>query len=491
MAVKAEFQADFQSFYSGVDKAVAKTDEFERSAKKADTATKQWSTAFGAADSVLQQVGVNVGGAGKAIDELSNAAGKSVTELGAVGTASLAVGAALAGWQFGRAIAGWLGLDKAIADTTARMLGWGDVQAEVSGAQQDVINAAIKNGADVMISYSEAVKFNTEFHKKRLAAVKEGNKADAATAEAMKELNSAGATYQKTIEGIDGATVEAVKHYLEAGVAQSTLATVYGLTAVQVKAVAESLKAAEAADKAWLEQMKASAAEAELYADVLAKLVKDGIDKTTTADDRATAALTRKTDAITASILAEDKARATLAASVQGTDALTSAWMTMQQSLAELEKQKVGDISTTARQQVIWNEYQKAVDAANASQEKAPAAIDATAAAHDRASKSAGVYMNQLHMLVDDPKLAAFFGGNAVANTLYSGGKGGFTPEEAAAIGGGQFINYAGSGLATGRAGFGAPITINVHQPLGTPDAIARAVGNALTGQARATGARL
>jgi hypothetical protein len=497
MAVTAKFVSDFTEFYSGIDKAVAKTDDFERSATKADKATKNWSTAFGQADSILQQVGVNVGGAGRAIDEISNAAGKSAKEIGLLGSAALVAGAAMAGWNFGRAIAGFLGLDEAIANGTATLLGWGDAIAQTSSAQTDTINAAIKNGAAATISYSEAIKFNTEFHKKRLAVVKESNKADEETKAAMVELNSAGATYQKTIEGLDGATVEAVKHYLDAGVSQGTLATAYGLTATQVNAVAQSLKAAETADKAWLEQMKASAAEAEAYRDVLAKLAKDGIDKTTAANEKSTRKLTEHTDGIRDLIIKNANAREDLNKSTQTYDTQTAAWMKMTQALADLEKKKKGDVDVSALQQKIYDEYTQTLydeavahDKAAEAERKAREEKDKHTAATEKATKATGVYMNQLHMLVDDPRLAAFFGGNAVATTLYSGGKGGFTPEEAAAIASGQFINFAGSGIATGRAGFGATI-INITQPLGTPDAIARAVGNALTGQARATGARL
>jgi hypothetical protein len=61
-------------------------------------------------------------------------------------------------------------------------------------------------------------------------------------AEAMEELNAAGRGWQGTLETIDGETVEAIKYYLEAGVAQDKLATAYELTAVQVKAVAASLQ---------------------------------------------------------------------------------------------------------------------------------------------------------------------------------------------------------------------------------------------------------
>jgi len=98
------------------------------------------------------------------------------------------------------------------------------------------------------------------------------------------------------------------------------------------------------------------------------------------------------------------------------------------------------------------------------------------------------------------------------------------TPEMAAAIAAGQFISSAGVGSVPRRAaggpvnagqpylvgergpemfvpgrsgaiapnGTGAPsIVINVTQPLGSPDAIARAVADALTQHGRAAGIRL
>jgi hypothetical protein len=66
--------------------------------------------------------------------------------------------------------------------------------------------------------------------------------AEKAFAGAMEELNSAGQGWHGTLATIDGAVVEAIKYYLEAGVAQDKLATAYGLTAAQVKAVASEMK---------------------------------------------------------------------------------------------------------------------------------------------------------------------------------------------------------------------------------------------------------
>jgi hypothetical protein len=60
--------------------------------------------------------------------------------------------------------------------------------------------------------------------------------------EAMVELDSAGKGWQGTLNTINGDVVEAVKWYLEAGVSQRALATAFGLTDVQVKAIDSSMK---------------------------------------------------------------------------------------------------------------------------------------------------------------------------------------------------------------------------------------------------------
>ena len=449
MAVKAEFSADTSSFVKEVGKADEALGRFGKNANTLQTQVKAF-------DSVLMQAGINIGPAAKAMDEITAASGKTIESLGAFNVVALAIATALAAWNIGRSIAEFLKLDEAIAHGTATLLGWGDVIAQTSSAQIDTINAAIKNGAAATISYSEAIKFNTEFHKKRLDVVKDTAAADEKVAAAWKELTSISSDYAATVAAMNPVHVEQIQHYLEMGVSQGVLATAFGVTASQIKAVEASMKAAADADKAWLEGMKAAAEEAALYASVLNSVLKNAIDATAEADKRAVAALTTKTDAIAASIQAEQAARNSLAQTTTDTDTLTTAWVKMNTALETLQRSKVGDIDISARQQVIYNEYTdtllqeaKAQDAATLAVSQAPAAFNATAQATGRATQAAGVYMNQLQMLVSDPKLAAFFGTNAqgaVATTLYSGGQAGITPEMAAAMAAGQFISSAGVG---------------------------------------------
>lgn len=67
--------------------------------------------------------------------------------------------------------------------------------------------------------------------------------------DATVEINASGKGWMATIEELDGAVVEAIKGYLEAGVSQNTLASYYGLTAGQVKAVATQMEVLNEMDK--------------------------------------------------------------------------------------------------------------------------------------------------------------------------------------------------------------------------------------------------
>jgi hypothetical protein len=83
-------------------------------------------------------------------------------------------------------------------------------------------------------------------------AVEQSTPAYKAWAAAMTELGTAGASWAETLQTIDGAVVEALRYYLQAGVQQGVLATAYGLTATQVRAVADALTAEKGANQAAL-----------------------------------------------------------------------------------------------------------------------------------------------------------------------------------------------------------------------------------------------
>lgn len=269
MAITAKFLADFDQFNAAAQAAetqlrlvTTQTDAVAAGMTKAGqastvsaqmiagmsaaatTATGHATTLTGAFhqfDGVLASLGVHIGPEIKGLEDLAGAAGKSATEVGLLGTAGLIAGAALAGWKVGRLIADFFDLDEAIGNATAKLLGFGDVAAQEAGAKADVLARASKEAGHQITDLGVAMRINNDaFTKHQKGAVEAAKGVEAWTA-AMVEVNAAGQGWQGTLDTIDGETVDAIKFYLDAGVAQGKLATAYGLTDVQVKAVASSL----------------------------------------------------------------------------------------------------------------------------------------------------------------------------------------------------------------------------------------------------------
>jgi len=304
MAIEAKFIANFDQF-------VAPTKNAEAALRNLETGSQQLGTTFTSTqanadrfrgslqqfDGVLASLGVNIGAEVRALSELSTAAGKTASEMGLIATAGLAAGAAFAGWQIGRAISGFFDLDEVIGNATAKLLGWGDVAAQEAGAAADVLARAskvagfeIKDMALAMALLEPPAKVSKEALKALAEETKRLEDVDKAASDAMHasnarkirdhqtlidvmapfnaamvELNSAGMGWQGTLDTIDGTVVEAIKHYLAAGVSQKALADAYGLTDAQVKSVASSLREdADATRRASVEtdQLAASAADA-------------------------------------------------------------------------------------------------------------------------------------------------------------------------------------------------------------------------------------
>lgn len=136
---------------------------------------------------------------------------------------------------------------------------WGTANSELLKHQEALARVSnVLSGAQVpQKQYADGIKaitlsqqeLNTWYKTTdaTLAESIEANKkaADEAKrmAEIMAELRNVGAGWKGTLDTINGAVVESVKYYLDAGVSQKTLGDAYALTDAQVRAVAESLKA--------------------------------------------------------------------------------------------------------------------------------------------------------------------------------------------------------------------------------------------------------
>jgi len=132
----------------------------ETATKGASTGMTGMAKAIADTDNVLGLFGVQLGPARKALDDLGQAGGKTAAQIGLVGTASLAAGAALAGWELGRKIAEFGQLDTKIGEATAALLGWGDVAGEKAAAKAEMLAKASKEVGFRVTEVSTAMAIN-------------------------------------------------------------------------------------------------------------------------------------------------------------------------------------------------------------------------------------------------------------------------------------------------------------------------------------------
>src|SRR4249920_2274362 len=197
--ITANFDADFSQFNTEVGKAEQSLTGLELSTAQTSTAIAGMGTvttntavpfntltqSFQQFDGVLNAVGIHLGPSVKAINDLGQASGKTVSQLGLLASAGLVVGAALAGWNIGRKIAELLGLDTAIANSVAKWAGWGDLVKETAGAQADVLALASKNAGRTITDINEARAINQKWVDDLKKGAKEVAKANEEQAKAM------------------------------------------------------------------------------------------------------------------------------------------------------------------------------------------------------------------------------------------------------------------------------------------------------------------
>lgn len=172
--------------------------------------------------------------------------------------------------------------------------------APLSDAQKDNIielqsfGQSLDNIAQLVGSNAVAVKLFEDAHRSAEAELKKFQTA-------LAEVESAGQTWQETLDTIDGSIVDTISNDLKAGVSQEALAKTYALTAAQVRSVAlanaDQVAQQKKSDDAILETTKlwddydaligsasqgsyaaASAAIDKWAADLTAKMQKAGTD---------------------------------------------------------------------------------------------------------------------------------------------------------------------------------------------------------------------
>jgi hypothetical protein len=345
----------------------------------------------------------------------------------------------------------------------------------------DKATAAMAKANDATRTLSVTVPTLTD----ALAAQKEMITVDAAALaewrKAVEALNGSTVGWQQTLDTVDGAVVEAIKYYLSAGVSQGDLAKAYGLTAQQVKAVQIALEEYSATLNSTADFEKAAAARRaeisrQMTTDINNQIVATLKAKQADEDFLANALKdAQQQDALQQGMQTTvgDTADATTTAATQIGDAYTQGFGRASTASSNFRNSSVADAAAVAA----------AAAAATAQWETAQGRIDAF---NDKQAANPGNVLSPVGM----------FGGMQYVQTRDSGGP--VTAGQSYLIGGGkapELFTPGASGFVTPGAAVGGSshVTQNIYitQPLGTADAIARAVADAQVQLMKGQGVRL
>lgn len=222
MALNAKFLADFSDVQREADKAIAKFEEISAGAEKvgssvdkmvgkaaadldrfgkaAGDSAEEINTLHGSVDQVdrvLAAAGVSLGPIPGALKEIEVAAGKTATELGALGIAGAAAAAAMAGWHVGRGAAEFFDLDEKIGNATAKLLGFGDVAEQEAAAKAETLARASEVAGFKVESLATATEIMAGRARDEAQALKD---AAEATKQLEKDTKAATAAQKEAIE---------------------------------------------------------------------------------------------------------------------------------------------------------------------------------------------------------------------------------------------------------------------------------------------------
>lgn len=133
---------------SGIGAAAGKMDKFALS--------------VGQADAMLGRFGVNLPPSVRGIADVGMLSVTAAGGITAFGAAALVAGTAFASWKLGEKIGEVTGWTDAIANATAKTLGWGDVAGQEAAAGQDVLARASKTAGRAITDQTEAMNINQQ-----------------------------------------------------------------------------------------------------------------------------------------------------------------------------------------------------------------------------------------------------------------------------------------------------------------------------------------
>src|SRR5262245_58727168 len=472
MPITGKFVADFSEFNKGVADAEGKLLKFEKTSKsagkagdefgyqlvQAQTKSNTFGNEIGKVDSILRVLGVNLGPLGGAITEVTGILGTLGTTMGVVSGAAALLAVGIGSYKltraFGELTGGVKENDKAMQDWWQRILGI-QTGVEEAAAKQDVLARATANAKRQITDYSEAIEINRK-------ATEAQGRAWQQSVNPARESRQAISEWQKEIRDIrKEGNIEALNKDLQSqNFSLQTLATRYGTTVDALQYYKRQLEETSAAEKKAAEDRKVAL---EKQAADLRKMYNDvGLLEIKAAEDHAKALEKQQAD-----------------------DRAYYNW--------------VGERRMEDDAAALKAATDRAVAEANAGQVAMEAAIaepDARVAA-TQAKQEHTAAVQEMAQAIDN---AAQISRALAGNSSWAGGSGG-------TLGGGVGIPQ-GSGVLSdmerifmrtgslaawrGRDSLGASGTTVVvnGSVLGTPDQIARVVGDAMSANYRGGGHR-
>jgi hypothetical protein len=510
--ITAKFGADFNDFNTEVVKAEKTLDDFEKETVAAGGAitglnkvsansvppVSELSSAYKQFDGVLQSAGVNIGPQVKAFEDLAAAATKGAGGLGTFTKAGLITGSFLEGWKLGRMIADFFDLDQAISEAAASIGIGMSTSAEIAAMKLDVMSRASVNAGRYITDYDEAIRVNTQSLKDRNEKLEESAKATkkAADEEAKARLalldanNAITVAYQDhnlVLAEMDQRLKRQIQRDLEHSVSQRDVQLAYAATDFEMAAVIKKMEREAEARKKLIDLDKEAAEamkkEADAIRDLTDKLLGNDLVKQAGLMSEAIKALGGNVANLRSEQLEE--LEKTMLAAVDAM--IRSGQATKQQSSEFMQLAIAARQALDAMKPLVkvveedlvkaqWD-YVTALDEANKKAEEVPAAMEPATGAFDAIGASAQQASSSIFQMSAELYNAIRAAQNADAMNALVPAWGITHP----APGQGIIRNVQPA----------SSVQVNINSPLGTPDQIAKAVGNALTSGYSSGGGRL